>query len=881
MSRRTLTSWLPAPKRTRRSRPWLGIEYLEDRTMPDASLPPDLVVGRTLSAYTVAGVQNRQLDITYTVYNQRADDLSGVLLTTALQPGVTYKSATAVPDRSGSELAWSLGTVRGFDRASVTVTVALPETLPLQIDSGAKAFATLNAGAVSADTPAAALSSRTIAPELLASTPDANTADPFVQEQAAKLRYDPARIVQYLSTDVGYESYSGSLRGSRGTLWSAAGNALDEASLGVALLRASGVPARYARGTLSDALSKQLILSMFPAGYQTVGYIPAGTTVADPADDPKLLAEARDHYWVQLDTGGGFVSADTSGLPGSGLGAAFTATSDTFAEVADGLRHKVGLKLNVEKYSSAGALFGFGNGLSTAPVLDRMFNTVDLVGRTLTVGHLVNEQSLGALVFSARTTTYSPFLIIGDAATGLAGDQVVNGTDYQDVRTNFPLGSQVVTGVFLDLTFAGPGRADRAARYTLADRVGPAARLGTATTSVSVDPNGPPLFGPVDLTTLAVLPGKVDPRVMARPASDIDAQEAAYAALPGGVPTDEPGRQALGAAVIALVRNTLLAESRVQLADFFSSSDAWATAFAGNLGVRAYHDGPRVAIVRATGGAGRLGFAIDLTKNDIRVLARPGQNPAAAVTFNLTRGMMDTYLETAAITPPAGSAAAPVGAHGVMAEAVARGVPFVTLTAANASELDGLPFPADVKALITRAVAGGKAVLVPDRPVEVGGAARLAWFEMDPATGESVGVLDDGTHGAGWLSYMGSLLLTRILVAAEEFGMGLIAGGIFNVTFLSIKSWKELAFKSASGGAGNAVSKALAIAGLVAIFKFGQTQVERLLFKSVAFVSGFLIASNWGLQALQKDPPVLPILIEPGQPVPPPPSRDAETVPVA
>src|SRR5207253_1040762 len=131
----------------------------------------------------------------------------------------------------------------------------------------------------------------------LASTPDANTTDPYVQEEAAKLRYDPTHIFDFLNSDVGYESYVGSLRGARGTLWSSAGNSLDEASLGVALLRASGIPARYAEGTLSDNLAQQLILSMFPPSSQTVGYIPAGTKTADPAHDPKLLAETRDHFW--------------------------------------------------------------------------------------------------------------------------------------------------------------------------------------------------------------------------------------------------------------------------------------------------------------------------------------------------------------------------------------------------------------------------------------------------------------------------------------------------------------------------------------------------------------------------------------------------------
>ena len=295
-----LTAWLPVSKKPARrtARTRLGVEYLEERLAP-AGLPLDIVVGRTLSAYTVDRVQNNSLNVMYTVYNQTDGDVTGVLLTSTLRPNVSFASASVLPDRSGQDLAWSLGTLPAFGRASVTMTVTFPAAVPLQIDSGAHAFGTLNAGMVTDDAPAAALVNRVISTDVLASTPDANTTDPFVQEQAAKLDYDPQAIFDYLNKEVGYESYVGSLRGARGTLWSVAGNSLDEASLGVALFRASGIPARYAHGTLSDALSKQLILSMFPASFQTVGYIPAGTPVADPANDPNLLSETRDHYWLR------------------------------------------------------------------------------------------------------------------------------------------------------------------------------------------------------------------------------------------------------------------------------------------------------------------------------------------------------------------------------------------------------------------------------------------------------------------------------------------------------------------------------------------------------------------------------------------------------
>ncbi|HEX5270315.1 MAG TPA: transglutaminase family protein, partial [Gemmataceae bacterium] len=236
------------PRRDFYYRPHL--ELLEDRTLLDAGLPSAIVVGRTLSSYTTAGTQNNQETITYTVYNEQATAVTGVLLTDTLQPGVTLLTASQLPDQSGQHLAWSLGSINGFDRTSVTLTVSLPSLTPLQLDTGAQAFATLDAGMVSSSTPAATLRPGNVDPSLLASTPDANTTDPFIQEKAAALNYNAQNIFNFLHDDIGYNSYLGSVRGARGTLWSSAGNALDVASLGVALMRASGIPAQYEQGTL-------------------------------------------------------------------------------------------------------------------------------------------------------------------------------------------------------------------------------------------------------------------------------------------------------------------------------------------------------------------------------------------------------------------------------------------------------------------------------------------------------------------------------------------------------------------------------------------------------------------------------------------------------
>lgn len=70
-------------------------------------------------------------------------------------------------------------------------------------------------------------------------------ADPYIVAQAASLSNDPKQIFAFVRDQIGFEAYTGSVRGARGTLWAMAGNTLDKASLLVALLGAAGFSAQY------------------------------------------------------------------------------------------------------------------------------------------------------------------------------------------------------------------------------------------------------------------------------------------------------------------------------------------------------------------------------------------------------------------------------------------------------------------------------------------------------------------------------------------------------------------------------------------------------------------------------------------------------------
>ena len=200
-------------------------ECLEDRTMLSdvtSQLPAAIVLGRTLATPSTAGTATPSPSYFMGEVAEQPghNHIHGLQPAGRpgdrgaghrhLAPGVTMASASQQPDQSGQNLAWSLGTIQGDDRASVSVIVNLPNQTSLQLDTGANAFAMLDGDAVSATTPAATLQPGNVSePSLLASTVDADTNDPYIQEQAAALAYDPNRIFNFLHTEIGYNSYSG------------------------------------------------------------------------------------------------------------------------------------------------------------------------------------------------------------------------------------------------------------------------------------------------------------------------------------------------------------------------------------------------------------------------------------------------------------------------------------------------------------------------------------------------------------------------------------------------------------------------------------------------------------------------------------------------
>ena len=130
---------------------------------------------------------------------------------------------------------------------------------------------------------------------------------PEIEALAKELQYSPARILRWMLKEVAFEPYWGSLKGSLGVLQTRSGNATDQSSLLVALLRASNVPARFVRGTValfdqqpSDNANGRAQRWLGTKNYSgSAAYLNQGVPAGSYSYNGTVQGIKFDHVWVQ------------------------------------------------------------------------------------------------------------------------------------------------------------------------------------------------------------------------------------------------------------------------------------------------------------------------------------------------------------------------------------------------------------------------------------------------------------------------------------------------------------------------------------------------------------------------------------------------------
>ncbi|MHB8534103.1 MAG: transglutaminase-like domain-containing protein [Sulfuricaulis sp.] len=137
-------------------------------------------------------------------------------------------------------------------------------------------------------------------PAYLAETAEV-TLTPAIRAKAQALNYNPVQIYNWVRNNVEWIPTWGAQQDADVTLGSQRGNAMDIASLLIALYRASGIPARYVHGTIEVPADKFMNWAggftsiTAAADYASAGGIPVTTIVSGG----KITQIQLEHVWVE------------------------------------------------------------------------------------------------------------------------------------------------------------------------------------------------------------------------------------------------------------------------------------------------------------------------------------------------------------------------------------------------------------------------------------------------------------------------------------------------------------------------------------------------------------------------------------------------------
>lgn len=644
---------------------------------------------------------------------------------------------------------------------------------------------------------------------------------------------EPEAIVTWVRDAIAFEPYAGLLRGPNGTLMSGAGNALDQAVLLAKVLGDAGFDTRIGLGTLEtpdvewllrefrerprgpdliaepvdatrllaaiDRLAAVTMPDALPGDGSPVADDKADRATASAARDdivsalqrsgvgygqqslePILRLETSEYAWVEYRLTSGEPWREAHPLFPPGRSPQELAARDYLIDsVPEVLQHRLRVEVLIEvrfgeelreqavmspwerpTANLVGITLGYANmplGIIDWNSIANMTERIETIpmfapvfGRGLAEGGKVFDAGGNTIALeAAASAAVGMFQELGKkssrAAAAVAALGSTSATPAREMATE-------LTGQRIVFTLIAPGGRETSHSRMLLDRIGAANRV--AGRLDIAEPSFAPLLA---MQSIAVAVGRYPrPYLTDRVLAEVIAWRPGLSALWQQVEAGD------GEAALQWPGELSILDPLVTFVDF--------DAFEAGAGP-SYRPAPALVLrqdgVRIAGGEIRSYALFDIAANPRRTLIPASLERDVAGT--ILQGAWETTVEGRGARTAFASGQRSFGAGKMLAAAASEGIDTTVLTPADQSALTALGLPVGAREEIGRELRRGQLVIVPQRLPA--GFERIAWWRVDPATGVTLGVTDDG-RGAAY---------------SEWVVVSIVAGGIAGA-FLGIRA---------------------------------------------------------------------------------------------